>query len=85
MAINVISVQYDDGFLPDIILSTLCYHHRGTRLNAIKNFCRCSLFSHLNVLTIFPRHGGCSEGLDPLRLFLYNEYLNPIKYNITID
>ena len=35
MAINVISVQYDGaGFLPDIILLTQCYYHRGTRLNA---------------------------------------------------
>ena len=31
MAINVI-VQYDGGFLPDIILLTQCYYHRGTRL-----------------------------------------------------
>ena len=29
MAINV-SVQYDGGFLPDIILLTQCYYHRGT-------------------------------------------------------
>ena len=35
MAINV-SVQYDGGFLPDIILLTQCYYHRGTRLNAMK-------------------------------------------------
>ena len=38
MAINV-SVQYNDGFLPDIILLTQCYYHRGTRLNAMKRFC----------------------------------------------
>ena len=38
MAINV-SVQNDGGFLPDIILSTQCYCHRGTRLNAMKRFC----------------------------------------------
>ena len=35
MAINV-SVQYDGGFLLDIILLTQCYYHRGTRLNAMK-------------------------------------------------
>ena len=35
MAINV-SVQYDGGFLSDIILLTQCYYHRGTRLNAMK-------------------------------------------------
>ena len=35
MAMNV-SVQYNGGFLPDIILLTQCYYHRGTRLNANK-------------------------------------------------
>ena len=35
MAINI-SVQYDGGLLPDIILLTQCYyHHRGTRLNTM--------------------------------------------------
>ena len=33
MAING-SIQYNGGFLPDIILVTQCYYHRGTRLNA---------------------------------------------------
>ena len=43
MAINV-SVQYNGGLLPDIILLTQCYYHRGTRLNAMKSFfCICSL------------------------------------------
>ena len=42
MAINV-SVQYNGGLLPDIILSIQGYYHRGTRLNAIKRFCFCSL------------------------------------------
>ena len=37
MAINVI-VQYNGGLLPDIILLTQCYFHRGTRLNAIRGF-----------------------------------------------
>ena len=37
LAINV-SVQYNDGFLPDIILLTQCYYHWGTRLNAMKMF-----------------------------------------------
>ena len=41
MAINV-SVQYNGGFLPDIILLTQCYYHRGTRLNAMKRFCTFS-------------------------------------------
>ena len=34
MVINVISVQYNGGFLPDIILlTTQGYYHWGTRLN----------------------------------------------------
>ena len=43
--VNVrLSVQYDGGLLPDIILLTQCYYHnRGTRLNAMKMFCICSL------------------------------------------
>ena len=42
------------GLLPDIILLTQCYYHRGTRLNVMKRFCVCSLWSHLNVLTFPP-------------------------------
>ena len=42
MAINV-NVQYNGGFLPDIMLWTQCYLHRGTCLNAMKRFCICSL------------------------------------------
>ena len=37
MAINNVSVQHTGGFLPDIILLTQCYYHRGTRLNVMKN------------------------------------------------
>ena len=42
MAINV-SIQYNGGLLPDIILLTQCYLHRGTHLNAMKKLCICSL------------------------------------------
>ena len=35
MVINI-SVQYNGGLLPDIILLTQCYLHRGTRLNTMK-------------------------------------------------
>ena len=41
MAINV-SVQYNGGFLPDIIFLTHGHYHRGTRLNAMKRFCFCN-------------------------------------------
>ena len=43
IAINVSSVQYNGGLLPDIKPLTQCYYHRGTRLNAMKRFCICSL------------------------------------------
>ena len=42
MAINV-SVKHNGEFLPGIILATQCYYHWGTRLNAMKRFCICSL------------------------------------------
>ena len=35
MAINNVSVQYNGGFLPDIILLTQGYYLRGTHLNVI--------------------------------------------------
>ena len=38
MAINIISVQHNGGFLPDIVLLTPRHYHRGTRLNAMKRF-----------------------------------------------
>ena len=43
-----------------IILLTQCYYYynRGTRLNAMKRFCLCSLRSHLNDLTFFPPEWG---------------------------
>ena len=69
MAINV-SVQYDGGLLPDIILLTQCYHHRGTRLNAMKRFLSLQPMippKRFDILS--PLTEGCSEGLDAFRLF----------------
>ena len=42
MATNV-SVQYNGGLLPDIVMLAQYYFHRGTRLNALKRFYICSL------------------------------------------
>ena len=42
MVINI-SVQYNDGFLPDIILLTQVYYHRGTCLNTMEWLCLYSL------------------------------------------
>ena len=79
MATNI-SVKYNGGFLPDIILLTQCYYHRGTRLNAMEKFCICSLRSHLNVLTFSPLTGGCSEGLGAFRFLLLHEKRNTLLY-----
>ena len=49
MAINMISVQYNGGLLP-IILLTQCYYHRGTRLKlealSLQPMCVCMFASH---------------------------------------
>ena len=62
---------HNGWLLLDIILLTQCYYRRGTRLNAMKRFCLCSLCHrfHLNVLTFFSLAGGCSESLDAFRFF----------------
>ena len=54
MAINNVSVQYNGGFLPDIIYTVdpMLLPSRNP-LNAMKRFRVCSPRSHLNVLTFF--------------------------------
>ena len=42
MVINI-SVQYNGGFLPDIILLTQDYLRWDIRLNTMKKLCICSL------------------------------------------
>ena len=37
--VNNISVKYNGGFLPDIILLTQGYYHWGTRLNIRRSRC----------------------------------------------
>ena len=51
LEINV-SVQHNAGFIPCIILSTQCYYHRGTRLNAIKRFVLQPIKLMFELLTI---------------------------------
>ena len=71
MAINV-SVQYNGGLLPDMILLTQYYFHRETRLNAMKRFCICSLSlippKRFDIFS--PLTGGCSEGYRCVLIFL---------------
>ena len=70
MATNVVSVQYNGGFLPDMILLTKCYYHRGTRLNAMKMFCLCSLWPLLNVLIFLPPDWGMLRRSRCAQMFL---------------
>ena len=42
MTTHVVNLQHNDRFLPDILLLTLCYYHRGIQLNPIKSFDPCS-------------------------------------------
>ena len=83
MEINV-SVQYNGGLLPDIILLTRCgyigesvwYHEEVLPLQPM-------LFRP-KPSDIFSPGGGCSEGLDAFRFFLNNKYpslsIFPIRY-----
>ena len=66
----IISVQYNDGFLPHIILFTQCYYHRGTRLNAMRRFRLWSLCSHLDVLTFLPPDWGMFRRFGCVQFFL---------------
>ena len=65
MAINV-NVQYNGVFLPDIILLTQCYLHRGTCLNAMKRFYLQPLILPKRFDIFSPITGGWSEGLGAL-------------------
>ena len=69
MTINNVNVQYNGGFLPDIILLTQCYYRRRTRLNVMKRFHLYSLWPYQIILKFFPLTGGCSEDLDEFRFF----------------
>ena len=49
MVINI-SVQYNGGLLPDIILLTQGYYHWGTRLNTMEWLCMYSLCNSILLL-----------------------------------
>ena len=80
MAINV-SVQYNGGLLPDFILLTQCYFHRGTRLNAMKRFLYLQPLIPPKRSDIFsPLTGGCSEGLEVRSDFSLNTIIRRVIY-----
>ena len=59
-----VRVQYNGGLLPDIVLLTQWYHHRGTRLNAHEEVLYLQPLIPPKRFDIFsPLTGACSEGL----------------------
>ena len=77
MAINV-SVQYNGGRLPDIILLSLCVTTLGNPFDTMKNFCPYSQCSHLNILLFFPPRVDAQNvyrGLHAFRVFLKQKNL----------
>ena len=63
LAIDV-NVQYNGGLLPDIILLTQCYFHRGTRFKCHEEDLYLQPLIPPKRFDIFsPLTGGCSEGL----------------------
>ena len=75
MAIDV-SVQFNGVLLPDIILLTQCYYHRG--FQPFK--CHEEVLSLQPMIPpkrfdVFPLTGGCSEGLGAFRFFFKQRVL----------
>ena len=66
MATNI-SIQYNGGLLPNIILLTQCYYHRGTRFHE-EGLSLQPMISPKR-FDISPLTGVCSEGLEVLRFF----------------
>ena len=70
MAVNA---QHNGEFLPDIILLTQCYYHRGTRLNVMKRFCLCSPRRPKHYVREI-RNGLCDTESVVFRDFVGNDY-----------
>ena len=66
MAINV-SVSYNDGFLPYMILLSQCYYHWGTRLNAVRGFVMIPP-KHFDIFSL--DWGMLKRSIDAFRFFL---------------
>ena len=77
IAISNVSLQYNGGLFPDIILLTQCYYHRGTNpFKCHKEVLSLQPMIPLERFDIFPRVCvGCSEGLDAFRIFFLKKCL----------
>ena len=70
MAINV-SVQYNGGFLPDIILLTQGYYHRETRLNAMGEVLYLQPMIPPKRFDIFPPDWGMFRRSRCVQIYIY--------------
>ena len=73
MEINVVSVQYNGGLLPDIILLTRC-GYIGEPVRYHEEVLSLQPMFPPKPSDIFSPKGGCSEGLGTLRFFLWLHY-----------
>ena len=71
MAINV-SVQYNGGLLPDIILLTQYYYHRGTRLKCHKEVLYLQPMIPPKRFDIFPPGWGTLRRSRRVQIFFIN-------------
>ena len=77
MAINV-SVQYNVGLLPGIILLIRCYYHRGTRLNAMERFLSLQPMIPPKRFDIFPPDWRMLRMSSRcVQIFLFNNIFSP--------
>ena len=64
-----------------MILLTVSYYHRGTRLNAMERFCLGSLCSHPNVLACPPPCLGVLKRFRCVQTFLYTYHREQTQLN----
>ena len=70
MAIYV-SVQYNGGLLPDIILLTQCYYHRGTRLKCHEELLYLQPIISPKRFDIFPPDWGMLRRSRRVQIFIF--------------
>ncbi|CAM9207281.1 unnamed protein product, partial [Ascophyllum nodosum] len=80
MAVNV-SVQYSGGLLPDIILLTQCYYHRGTPFKRREEVLYLQPMIPPKCFDIFPPDWGMLRRSRRVLLFLQT-HKNPNLINI---
>ena len=78
MAINVVSVEYNGEFLPDIILLIQCYYYKGNPFKCHEDVLSLQPMIPPKRFEIFSLTGGWSEGLDAFKIF-FKYYIRHIN------